>query len=236
MMARRSAFSVLRALPPVFELHDVEIALDTAREYASQYCARWKKEGMIGAFANGVYFNLVVDPDAKETRIKEAVDRVVRRPVVLIGASALHAHGWTTQRAHLREIAVPVTRDVRNIRRMAGVVAEGRSIAWFNVVTPVCEPGVDGFLVPPPEYVLVDMIAARDKFQRLDKAARARLKGRTIWHADPDDVNVGSDDPEDALRRIFEAGEALGVERELLEDYVSQMDDLSDLLESKHSI
>lgn len=213
----------------------MEVTLGLAREYASQYCARWSKEGMIKTFAHGVYYNLVVDPEARTRRIKEAVERVVRRPVVLIGASGLHAHGWTTQRAALTELAVLVSRDVRNIRRMAGVVAEGRSLAWFHKVAPLCQPGTDGFLLPPPEYVLVDMIAARMRYESLDRDGKARRRGRTIWHADPDDVCIGTDDPEDAVARIYAAGESLGVDQEFLTDFMRGMDDLSSVVDRRSS-
>lgn len=225
---RRSSFSVLRELPAVFTLYDVEVKLGLPAEYVSQYCARWNRDRMVSRFANGVYFNLVADPQAKSRRLKEAVDLVVRRPVVLIGASGLHAHGWTTQIPRVTEIAIPVTRNVRNYKRMAGVIGEGRSIEWFNAVMPLCEPGTDGFLLPPPEYVLADMISERARYGEKKTDERGGKKPH-IWHGDPDDVDIGTYEPEDAIGRIYEAGLKLGVKKELLSGYMEDMADLSEL-------
>jgi hypothetical protein len=160
-----------------------------------------------------------VDPKGRSGRIKEAVDKLLGRPVVGIGGYALHYHGWTTQRTHLTEIAVPVSGYERTIPKMKRVVAVGHLRDWFNAVLPRSEVGVDGFLIAPPEFALVDAIKT------------AGTGG--LWNPDPSDIDPPNDvDAVDAVRRIEEAAQLLKADIDQVREFVSQIDAFEDVAPS----
>jgi hypothetical protein len=95
--------------------------------------------------------------------------------VVAVGAFALHQHGWTTQHPHLIELALPRRSTSRTVVKMDGITAELRPLAWFHAVVPLCTEGVNGFALPPPEYVLVDALSDR---------------GTQLWRPTPSDIDL----------------------------------------------
>ena len=99
--ARQSALLRLRGLPEVFDLRDVQRLLGRESATARVYCARWKRAGMVSALGPrnvGVFFNLITDPKGPLSRRAQAIEKLLRRPAVVVGLTALHAHGWTSQR------------------------------------------------------------------------------------------------------------------------------------------
>lgn len=217
---RRNAYGMLRKLPAVFDLRDVSAIFGLEHAYAKNCCSRWAEREMIKSLGPraGVYFNLVVDPKGATNRIKEAVDKLLRRPVIAIGAFALHQHGWTTQRPQGMEIAVPTGGLLRTFPSMYGIAASGRSRAWFQAVMPDSEEGISAFLTAPAEFALVDALMS---------------KGRDgVWCPAPDDIDPPSDvEPVDAVAAIRKASEELGADRDMIEDFMSRVDALEDAIE-----
>jgi len=210
---RRDAYSTLRTIPAVFDLRDLEALLDVKREYAKILVHRWSEREMVAQLGPraGVYFNLIVDPKGQSTRIKEAVDKLLTRPVVGIGAFALHYHNWTTQRPHLTELAVPVSAHERTIPKINRIRTLGRLRGWFHTVLPRCEKGTDGFLVAPPEIALVESI-------------RAGGAGG-LWKPDPSDIDPPVDiDAAETIMRIEEAAHLLKADIAKVRDFISQVE------------
>jgi hypothetical protein len=178
--SRRDAVEMLRLLPAVFDLRDVEIYLEIGRAVASIYCARWSKRGLIVPIGPraGVFYNVIVEPNAPSSRIHEAVRKRIRLPVIAVGAFALHQHGWTTQRPHLIELALPQRTTSRTVPKMTGIATALRSRAWFHVMLPLCTEGVNGFALPPPEYALVDALS------------HSPTVGSQLWRPTPSDIDL----------------------------------------------
>jgi hypothetical protein len=192
---------MLRALPAVFDLRDVEAYLAMARTYASIYCSRWVQRKLIVPVGPrvGVFYNLIVDPHGPSTRVQEAVHKRVRLSVVAVGAFALHQHGWTTQRPHLIELAAPARKTSRSVAQMDGIAMVLRPREWFHVMLPLCTEGVDGFALPPPEYALVDALFHR-------RSARCPL-----WLPTAEDIDVPPDlHVNKFVARVESAAVALG--------------------------
>lgn len=210
---RQDAFSTLKALPAVFDLRDMEVLLGVRRDYARLAVHRWAERGMVAHLGPraAVYFNLVVDPDGKSSRIKEAVDKLLSRPVVAVGAAALHYHGWTTQRPYLTELAVPVSGRERTIPKMNRIIAVKRLRGWFQAVLPRSEIGVDGFLIAPPEFALVDTIMEKGE--------------GGLWQPDPSDIDLPADvDAAAAAHRIEEAADILKADISQVRAFIAEID------------
>lgn len=204
MTSRTSSINHLRALPPVFDLRDVEVICGVNRRAASQYCWRWRERGLIKPLGPrvGVHFNLIVDPDASATRLKEAIWKLLRRPCVVIGASALHFQGWTTQRPHQLELAVPVSRDIRSLPELDDVLLIPRSKEWFQRVSSVLIEGPEGFKTVPAAVALVDVYSPDDN-------------QHAAWRPDPDDIDVPDNEADDMINdaaALLGIGEALNDE------------------------
>lgn len=232
---RRNVFRMLESLPAVFDLRDMEIFLGLSRKTATQYCWRWSSQEFIRSAGpkTGVFFNIVRDRNA-DAHEREAVEKAIRNPVVVIGASALHEHGWTTQMSRRTEIAVAVNRENQSFPVVDTVSAVPRSLRWFSAVFPRSKPGAGGYRVAPPEFALVDAVMWGDRFRSLPKARQEELRAanRTIWSPDPDDIDVDTD-PEEAVSRILAAGEALGADRERLLGYMEDVDALRDAVQER---
>lgn len=171
---RRSALSRLLNMPPIIDIDGLArggIERGTARVLLSN----WTKKGLVEPVGerNGAYYNLVVDPEGRKTRLGQAVLREFSVPVV-IGATALHAHGWTTQMAHEMEVAVPVTRNRRRTPNIEGVKIVPRSLTWYKrIADHVKREGYSGLALLDPEYALADAYKYQD-----------------VWVPDPDDIDI----------------------------------------------
>lgn len=190
---RRSAVSELRRLPEVFDLSTFSRLLGLERSAAQVYVSRWAKADLIkpaGPRA-GVYFNLVRAPDSPDRCAADAV-RLLYPSAILIGASVLHAAGWTNQ--------VPQRTTVAAMSRPTFVQLDGFDISprprrWYARVLPRLsdDPNLAayGFKSLTPALALADSLSRDDG-----------------WRPDPDDLDLDDADPEE-LREAFER---LGVE------------------------
>lgn len=201
-----SAFSRLNKLPAVFDLLDVEYLFDIKRKDAIQYCMRWRKQNLIKQLGPkvGVFYNILVDRNAHETRRMEALDKYFGFPVVVIGGTALHEHGWTTQIPRQIDIAVPVSRGKTSIPELNDFNAFPRYLRWFHKLKDTAEEGVGGFLVASPAMALADVYLAN-------------LRGRSGggWVPDHDDIDLPD---EDALEDVRECLRILGANDDEVEE------------------
>lgn len=232
---RQNAFKLLSSLPEVIEARDVRIAAGWERKTAIETMFRWVRAGYITPFATGVYFNLVASPKAPQNNVFEAAQRTVRRPMILIGASALRAAGWTTQMPSGYELGIATDRNIRTWKSMAGITAEARSVKWFGKIMPFAIKGDGTFDRLPPALALVDSIVSAERFAALPKETRKQHleNGTVTWHPHPDDICVPVDrEPGDVWREIVEAAELLGVPFGNVKAYAEGIPDLEDVVSS----
>lgn len=211
---RQTAISRLRQLPFVFELRDLRTAFEIKEGVDRILVHRWREAGLLQPVGPsvGLYFNLVRDPDGPKRRIGEAVRR--RYPsAVVIGSSAIHAGGWTTQIPRRISIAIP---HQETVPRMTGVRLLTRSLIWYSQIQkglhlthseikhrigekpaaaargkdPMLRIGMDGLPTLHPAWALAD-----------------QLKFKDDWVPDPDDLDNEAID----IRALEEAYQALGV-------------------------
>lgn len=191
---RRKPYAELKKLPPVFLGRDFEIGLGYTPAAAQVALHRWTAAGYLARAGKraGIYYNLVVDPDAASTRVGEAI--ALQEPsAIAVGATALHQHGWTTQIPRVRELAIPAHPNVRSRPQLEGVSFAFRTPEWYGKAAPAAKPGVDGLPTLPPALALAD----------------AALFGG-VWKPDPDDLDVPWE--EDAEREIRDAFRSFGDE------------------------
>jgi len=218
---RRDAVSSLQSLPAVFDIRDMEVLLGMDRGYIKNRIHRWSERNMIVPLGPkaGVYFNLVVDPNGPQTRIKESLDKLLGRAFVGIGAMSLHQYGWLPNQPQQKEIAVPVSASVRTIPKMNGIIAAGRLRGWFHAVLPKASESVDGIRIAPPEFALVEAIKSEGS--------------EGLWNPSPSDIVIPDDiHPAEAVRRIEEAAVALKADIGLVREFMSRIDGLDDVLPS----
>lgn len=187
---RASAIERLRVLPPVFKGSDLSLRFGWTPDEAGQYLLRWKHRDLVrptGPRA-GVYFNLICESSAPETRREEAIATLLPSALA-IGATVLHEAGWTTQ--------IPTQLNIAALRRrtfplLNGVVVFPRGIGWYRLA--------HSWLRRSPGRTLPRVDAA---FALADA-----LKMRDGWVPDPDDIDF----PEaEDVRRFLEACQALGM-------------------------
>lgn len=116
MNERIRSLDRLKALPEVFTLATVCGLFGMAPGMASTYIGRWKEAGLVSSLGErtGVHFNLLTAPNAPEDHRNDAIAYLLPGARV-VGASALHAAGWTTQIPRSLEIAVPYRRSLPSI-------------------------------------------------------------------------------------------------------------------------
>jgi hypothetical protein len=232
-LKRHNPYALLLKLPEVIETRDVRIAAGWEKKTAIEAMSRWAKSKYIKQFASGVYFNILAHPKSSQTHVFEAAQRAIRRPMILIGASALRDAGWTTQMPSGYELAIATDRNIRTWKKMAGIATESRLMKWFTKVIPHRIEGEGFFDRLPPGLALVDSIVSAEKFAALPREVRQQhlANGTVIWHPHPDDicVPVGSE-PEDVWAEIVEAAELLGVPFETVRDYAAAIPDLEDVV------
>ena len=204
MTARERVGSVerLRELDPVFSLADLQTAAGLDYRLARQYAVRWTERGLIQRFGGGVYYNLIKDHEGPSTRLPEAVDKLLRLPVVVVGGAAVHAGGWTTQIHRKIEIAVPVVRGSLTVPATEGnVTLTPRYMDWFMKLAASAEgSGEAGLPVASPEYALADALLS---------SRRTLSAKRPVEAPPPDEIDMGEFDFA-ALERVREAIRDLG--------------------------
>lgn len=193
MTDRLSSFERLRALPPVFDTRDVIRLLGEGK--SAIYCSRWKKAGLVSPLGQktvGVFFNLIADPNGPVTRRAEAVAKLLRRPFLVVGPAALHAHGWTTQRHHVLHLATPVTSTVRSLPTLDhGIRLLPRSLRWFGKLVNGSEGGIEDFKVANPSFALADALLASPN--RMD------------WKPEADEIEIPDDESYTAVSAALAA-------------------------------
>ena len=230
---RQNPVTLLACLPAVIEIRDVRLKAGYERKTAIEALSKWADAGYVSQFASGVYFNLISAPHSPKTEVFEAVERTLRRPVALIGASALSAAGWTTQMPSGYEMAVAVNRYNRTWKNMSGIATEPRPVVWFENLAKHLVRTEGDFDRLPPAFALVDAIDSGERFEALPREARMKLleSGRVTWHPDPDDISLPIElSPEDAWRQIAEAADILDVPFETVRNYAAGIPELEDIV------
>jgi hypothetical protein len=192
---RIQAIERLRTLPEVFSLRDLELLMDINRKTAHQLCWRWKKAKFVQGLGprSGVYYNIFKDPMGPNRRRGEALQKLLGHSPIVVGATALHLAGWTTQRPNRVELCVPRTRDWRVFPKIHGVLLVSRPRHWFNRIAPYIREGVDGLRALAPEAALIDAMQHGGRGE--------------VWKPSPDDLDVPNED--DEAQRIMETAKAL---------------------------
>jgi hypothetical protein len=178
---RTRSLDRLRELPEVFSLGMVCTLFEMTRGMASTYISRWKDVGLVSSLGEktGVHFNLLRDPDGPQSRRLDALAYLLPGSRI-IGASALHAAGWTTQFPRSLEIAAPPRRSFPTI---PDVEISKRPRDWFSG--------------PGRRIFRMGAIPILDPATAL---ADAWVSGS--WRPDPDELEWDEVDVE-ALRRAF---------------------------------
>ena len=157
---RRPARDWLAEFGPVVTLSELSLAMNIPRAQVSTNFARWRAAGHVEKLASGVYFNTAHHPDAPRTHIGLALDRLLSRPHVIVGGSALYHGGWTTQVHHLIEVAVLVDRNTMPLPMTeCGVQLVARPARHMKLLleaaAEVASPW-EGLDMVPPEVAIVD--------------------------------------------------------------------------------
>ncbi|SOC27400.1 hypothetical protein [Thalassospira xiamenensis] len=187
----KSAVDRLRSLPDVFDVRDVECLLNVTTKDANQYCWRWRNAGLIEGLGErkvGVHFNLVTNPQGPLLLRKEAIHKYFRLPGLVIGGSALHHHGWTTQRPHNLELAIPGTRGQTTVPQLNGYIIERRYLRWYATIAAKADEGVDGFTCVQPEFALADAVLMQYRNRKV-----------AMWLPDADDIDIPGDQEYDSV-------------------------------------
>ena len=195
----------LMALPEIIDLRMLErqgLTRGTARLQASL----WARAGMLKPAGprTGIYYNLVRDNRGASAHLGALLVRQYATPVV-IGASALNHHGWTTQMPRVLEVAVPVTRRRRRLLQIDGAIVVPRPLSWYRMIADHLSDGPYGLRVLEPQYALADAYRHKD-----------------VWVPDPDDIDLSDalEEHVSSLRKALEEmsvpeGEAEALLREL---------------------
>lgn len=223
---RISPIERLRMLDPVFSLGEMQSVCGLEYGLARLYATRWTEKGYTRRFGQGVYFNLIRDENAPETRRHEALRKLLGVPFVLVGGAAIHSAGWTTQNHQRFEIAVPVTQGRFSLPSTEGdVMLTPRYVGWFKKLE--MSAGTDhggGMPTASPEYALADALLS---------ARRGLPSKRPVYAPPPDEIDMAEFDG-DAFERLREALFDLGANEEelaeLAEPYGESVTDSSKLI------
>ena len=206
-----SAAVRLKKLPPLFTREDLaDQGISGGSEWAT--LARWRKDGLIESAGPraGLFYNLVADPRGREALLPEAL-RWHYPEAVVAGLSALNRAHWTPQLSPpSMQVAVMGGRRRSKLLTLHGLELRARPKAWFTAVAPHARSeGQGGFRVLDPAWALADCWTWRD-----------------FWSSDPDDLELDDlDDPQEAIREVGRALEALGADDEAhdrLEDAIEE--------------
>ncbi len=209
--SNQSAIARLRQLPYVFDLRDLRTTFELGKGIDRVLVSRWRDASLIEPVGPnaGLYYNLVRDPDGAKQRIGEAIRR--RFPAaVVIGSSAIHAGGWTTQIPRRISVAVP---SESYGAQMTGVRLLNRSRTWYARI----QPGLH-----LTEEEMIDRIGLRATAAATDPMIRIGMDGlptlhpawaladqlryKDDWVPDPDDLdNQAVDREQDELKAAYKA-------------------------------
>lgn len=224
-MRHQNAFKRLQSLPPVINARTLELHFGWKPGQAALYLNRWRKGGYVEPLGPqvGIYFNKVIDPNARSNHRLLAVSQAFPSAVVS-GASSIHREGLTTQiprdltLAVLRRGSYPQVNEVKLL---------GRPKSWFAIVSPVLHSEEPLSRVPAP-VALADMLVYRDSWMPppddlyldgWDDADLATFKTALVdisragrFRQDAWLPVQAADDPEEAYEQAWEIAEDLRLE------------------------
>ncbi len=195
----------LMALPAIIDLRMLErqgLTRGSARLQASM----WARAGMLKPAGprSGIYYNLVRDNRGAAAHLGELLIREYATPIV-VGASAIHHFGWTTQMPRVLEVAVPVTRRRRRFMKIDGAIVVPRPLSWYQKIAGHVSDGPYGLKVLAPQYALADAYRHKD-----------------VWVPDPDDIDL-SDADENQVAELAKAFAELDVSEKDAETLLSEI-------------
>ena len=235
---RPLAYDRLSQLPAIITMGDLITQLEMDHEAAKSFIKRCLSRNLISHFcvAKGVYYNLVADRDGPARRGKEAFDKLLGRPTLIIGGSAIYIGSWTTQIHRLTTVCTSISRTKRTVPSVKGYQLVPRSLAWFNVLSEAvkrefdddtarrkstAEISDDNIFVVPPEYALADMLLFRHNKSYAEF-------NQPIVPPDELDHDLTQKDLEKVRIAIKELGDTIGVTMaqidEVLEPYLGCFD------------
>jgi hypothetical protein len=165
----------LRRLPEVFSVNTLGLLMNIPKPTALVYLSRWRAKAWVEPAGPrcGVYFNLVRNPQS--TREHRALALLMEYPgATLMGASVLHAFGWTTQIPTRMHVAV----ERRRIYvQFTGFDLHPKSLEWFRTVAYAKAKGayipIYGLRAITPAWALADLFETPN-----------------AWHPESDDLDV----------------------------------------------
>lgn len=219
---RRAAHRTLATLPGAFTVSEFALETGMRREMAHTYLSRWTDAGLLRRFSPGVYFNIAAKPDAPETCLGIALSKLLGRPFVMTGASALYHAGWTGQVQRRVEIAVPVMRGKTSLPALDGdITLTPRSVRHFLALESEILAGASGWEGVPvlkPEAALADALVMAGR-------AISRRHPTTVTPADEldeDMIDAGAFERLEAMLRRLGADDArVDAAREAYEEVLS---------------
>lgn len=173
--------AALRKLPAVFSTTDYRRLTESTENAARVALTRLAQREMIKPTGPRAaqFYNLVADPRADQNHVLQAV-RALYPSAVLVGATVLHAHGWTTQIPYVQDVAVFKRRSHKTF---GGVNLVMRPRAWYVALAN----GTDLLRAESSPFAI-------DSVTPAFALADARRFGDT-WLPDPDDLDI----PDDAI-------------------------------------
>lgn len=204
---RRSAVERLRQMPEVFTITDLKEKFGWGATQARVFAARCSRNSLVvkAGVRTGVYYNLLVDPKGPAQHWQKAVAAIYDDAVIL-GASALYWHSWTTQIPRVQEVAVP-RHGKRGVVEIEGVRVVERDREWYESIAQVLPPpGTSGLRLLPPGVALADSWTHDD-----------------VWAPDPDDVSPPG---ENDLLTVGVWLERFGMKRRDAENAIYRLRDL----------
>jgi hypothetical protein len=170
-----SSIDRLRSLPEVFSINTLGRLMGIPKPTALVYLSRWRAKAWIEPAGPrcGAYFNLVRNPQAANEH--RALALLMEYPsATLMGASVLHAAGWTTQIPSQLQVAVETR---RSYMQFTGFDLHPKSLEWFRAVTFEKSKGayipIYGLRAITPAWALSDL-----------------LETPKAWHPESDDLDI----------------------------------------------
>lgn len=209
MKGRVDSFARLSALPAILSIADLQIEAGIDERSVVVYLNRWRSKGMVQRFGDGIYFNLVADPESPK-RIAEAFDKMLRRPVLRVGPGVLHAAGWTSQIHRTQDFVSPVLRDRRTLPATEGDVSlSPRYMPWFETLRASAQGDPQGgILSVSPSMALADALLS---------ASEPVARKRPVHAVPPDELDLDGFTQE-RFDEVETAMTALGATRERIEE------------------
>lgn len=212
MKGRVDSFARLRGLPPILSIADLQIEGGIDERSVVVYLNRWRSKGMVQRFGDGIYFNLVADPESPK-RIAEAFDKMLRRPVLRVGPGVLHAAGWTSQIHRTQDFVSPVLRDRRTLPATEGDVRlSPRYMPWFETLRASAQGTPEnGILSVSPAMALADALLS---------ASEPVSQRRPVHAVPPDELDLDGFTQE-RFDEVAEAMAALGGSQDRIGDLLA---------------